>query len=73
MSGQLSISTFVNMDQMTPTPLVVFNMRDRLYAVICSSDMIDQIMGWSSGKLGEEYAKGVFGKCSIGQRKYNCF
>ena len=35
---------------MTLTPLVVFNMRDRLYAFICSSDMGVQIMGWSSGK-----------------------
>ena len=31
---------------------------DRLRAVNCPSDMIDQIGGWSSGKLGEKYGKG---------------
>ena len=30
-------------------------MRDRLRAVGCPSDMIDQIGGWSSGKVGEGY------------------
>ena len=29
------------------------SMRDRLRAVACPSDMIDQIGGWSSGKVGE--------------------
>ena len=33
-------------------------MRDRLRAVNCPSDMIDQIGGWSSGKIGEGYGKG---------------
>jgi integrase len=32
------------------------SMRDRLRAVDCSSDMIDQIGGWSSGKIGEGYS-----------------
>ena len=34
------------------------SMRDRLRAVGCSSDMIDQIGGWSSGKIGEGYGEG---------------
>jgi len=34
------------------------SMRDRLRAVNCPSDMIDQIGGWSSGKLGEGYGEG---------------
>ena len=34
------------------------SMRDRLRAVNCSSDMIDQIGGWSSGKIGEGYGEG---------------
>ena len=34
------------------------SMRDRLRAVNCPSDMIDQIGGWSSGKVGEGYGKG---------------
>ena len=33
-------------------------MRDRLRAVNCPSDMIDQIGGRSSGKVGEGYAEG---------------
>ena len=33
-------------------------MRDRLRAVNCPSDMIDQICGWSSGKIGEGYGEG---------------
>ena len=33
-------------------------MRDRLRAVNCPSDMIDQIGGWSSGKVGEGYGEG---------------
>jgi hypothetical protein len=33
-------------------------MRDRLRAVDCPSDMIDQIGGWSSGKIGEGYGEG---------------
>ena len=33
-------------------------MRDRLRAVSCPSEMIDQIGGWSSGKLGEGYGDG---------------
>jgi hypothetical protein len=33
-------------------------MRDRLRAVNCPSDMIDQIGGWSSGKVGEGYGDG---------------
>ena len=32
-------------------------MRDRLRAVNCPSDMIDQIGGWSSGKIGEGYGE----------------
>ena len=31
---------------------------DRLRAVQCPSDMIDQIDGWSSGKVGEGYGEG---------------
>ena len=34
------------------------SMRDRLRAVNCPSDMIDQIGGWSSSKIGEGYGKG---------------
>ena len=33
-------------------------MRDRLRAVQCPSEMIDQIGGWSSGKIGESYGDG---------------
>ena len=33
-------------------------MRDRLRAVSCPSDIIDQIGGWSSGKVGEGYGEG---------------
>ena len=34
------------------------SMRDRLRAVNCPSEMIDQIGGWSSGKIGEAYGHG---------------
>ena len=34
------------------------SIRDRLRAVNCPSDMIDQIGGWSSGKVGEGYGEG---------------
>ena len=34
------------------------SMRERLRAVNCPSDMIDQIGGWSSGKVGEGYGEG---------------
>jgi integrase len=34
------------------------SMRDRLRAVNCPSDMIDQVGGWSSGKIGEGYGEG---------------
>jgi integrase len=33
-------------------------MRDRLRAVSCPTEMIDQIGGWSSGKIGEGYGNG---------------
>ena len=33
-------------------------MRDRLRAVSYPSEMIDQIGGWSSGKVGESYGEG---------------
>ena len=33
-------------------------MRDRLRAEQCPSEMIDQIGGWSSGKIGEGYGDG---------------
>ncbi|XDZ67905.1 DUF6538 domain-containing protein [Alphaproteobacteria bacterium LSUCC0226] len=33
-------------------------LRDRLRAVHCPSEMIDQIGGWSSGKIGESYGGG---------------
>ena len=33
-------------------------MRDRLRAVDCPSDMLDQIGGWSSGKVGDGYGIG---------------
>ena len=32
--------------------------RDRLRAVSCPSEMIDQIGGWSSGKIGDAYGEG---------------
>tara|TARA_B100000700_G_scaffold102226_1_gene115300 strand:- start:255 stop:1205 length:951 start_codon:yes stop_codon:yes gene_type:complete len=34
------------------------SMRDRLRAVECPSDLIDQIGGWSRGSVGEGYGKG---------------
>ena len=34
------------------------SMRDRLRAVNCPSDMIDQLGGWSSGKIGDGYGEG---------------
>ena len=34
------------------------SMRDRLRAVGCPSDMIDEIGGWFSGKVGEGYVEG---------------
>ena len=37
-------------------------MRDRLRAVSCPSEMIDQIGGWSSGKIGEGYGEGFKSK-----------
>ena len=33
-------------------------MRDRLRAVNCPSDMIDQIGGWSKKSIGEGYGEG---------------
>jgi len=33
-------------------------MRDRLRAVNCPSEMIDQIGGWTSGRIGEGYGDG---------------
>ena len=33
-------------------------MRDRLRAVNCPSDMIDQIGGWSKRSVGESYGDG---------------
>jgi hypothetical protein len=33
-------------------------LRDRLRAVSCPSERIDQIGGWSSGKVGEGYGEG---------------
>jgi len=32
--------------------------KSRLRAVSCPSEMIDQIGGWSSGKVGEGYGEG---------------
>lgn len=32
--------------------------RDRLRGAQCPSDLIDQIGGWSSGKIGEGYGEG---------------
>ena len=34
------------------------SMRDRLRAVECPSDLIDQIGGWTRGSIGEDYGKG---------------
>ena len=34
------------------------SMRDRLRAVECPSDLIDQIGGWSSSDVGERYGEG---------------
>ena len=34
------------------------SMRDRLRAVECPSDIIDQIGGWSSSSVGSSYGKG---------------
>ena len=33
-------------------------MRDRLRAVECPKEIIDQIGGWSSGNIGESYGEG---------------
>ena len=33
-------------------------MRDRLRAVECSKEIIDQIGGWSSSDVGESYGEG---------------
>jgi hypothetical protein len=33
-------------------------MRDRLRAVECPKDIVDQIGGWSSGSVGESYGQG---------------
>ena len=33
-------------------------MRDRLRAVECPFDIVDQIGGWSSGSVGEGYGEG---------------
>ena len=33
-------------------------MRNRLIAVECPKEMIDQIVGWSSGDVGESYGEG---------------
>ena len=33
-------------------------MRERLRAASCPSEIIDQIGGWSSGKVGEGYGEG---------------
>tara|TARA_B100001123_G_C14877101_1_gene854436 strand:+ start:394 stop:558 length:165 start_codon:yes stop_codon:yes gene_type:complete len=33
-------------------------MRDRLRAVECPKEIIDQIGGWSSGDVGESYGEG---------------
>ena len=35
------------------------SMRDRVRAVNCPSDMIDQIGGWSSGKIGVGMVRGI--------------
>jgi hypothetical protein len=40
-------------------------MRDRLRAVNCPSEMIDQIGGWSKTSVGEGYGKGY----EVGQLK----
>ena len=34
------------------------SMRDRLRAVKCPKEIIDQIGGWSSGDVGESYGEG---------------
>ena len=39
------------------------SMRDRLRAVKCPSETIEQIGGWTSGKIGENYGDG-FDACS---------
>ena len=33
-------------------------LRDRLRAIQCPSEMIDRIVGWSLGKIGEGYGEG---------------
>ena len=41
-------------------------MRDRLRAVNCPSEMIDQIVGWSKQSVGEGYGEGfVAGQSKI--------
>ena len=37
---------------------VVLSMRDRLRAVNCPADMIDQIGGWRKKSVGEGYGEG---------------
>jgi integrase len=35
------------------------SLRDRLKAVQCPSDMIDQIVGWSTAGVGQSYGEGT--------------
>ena len=41
------------------------SMRDRLRAVNCPSEMIDQIGGWSKRSVGEGYGEGFNVECQI--------
>ena len=49
------------------------SMRDRLRAVNCPSEMIDQIDGWSKRSVGEGYGKGyIVVKLAKWMQKIEC-
>ena len=41
-----------------PERCVIHSLRDRLKAVQCPSDMIDQIGGWTTAGVGQSYGEG---------------
>jgi len=41
-----------------PERCAIHSLRDRLKAVQCPSDMIDQIGGWSTAGVGQSYGEG---------------
>jgi hypothetical protein len=41
-----------------PERCAIHSLRDRLKAVQCPSDMIDQIGGWTTAGVGQSYGEG---------------